>query len=81
MSSDNVHYLFKPDGTTTSRIEPDLILEAAKGNDFHDVLVMGIENDGSLWLSGSTSDAERITFLLVRAMHKFMRLVDDEQLR
>lgn len=72
--TDNVVYLGIQ---TTTRHEPDHILEAAKGNDFQDVLVIGMEDDGALWVSGSTSDAERITFLLARAMHKFMKIVDE----
>lgn len=71
--TDNVVYLGI---ATNAPHDPDHILEAAKGNEFEDVLVVGLEDDGGLWLSASTSDAERIVFLLERAKQKFMRIVD-----
>ncbi len=73
--TDNVVYLSIVGGTT-ARHNPDDILEAAKGNEFDDVLIVGMEDDGGLWLSASTSDAERIVFLLERAKQKFMRIVE-----
>ena len=63
---------------TTAPHTPDYILEAAKGNNFQDVIVIGMEADGGLWLSASTSDAERMVFLLERAKQMFMRIVDED---
>jgi len=50
--------------TTTAPHAPDDILERAKGQGMDCVVVIGRLDDGSLWISASSSDAERLVFLL-----------------
>lgn len=50
--------------TTTAPHRPDDILNAAMGKGFDAVLVIGRLPGNDLWISASTSDAERLVFLL-----------------
>ena len=49
---------------TTAEHKPDDILERATGQGFDAVLVIGLKDREPLWVSGSTSDMERIVFML-----------------
>jgi len=49
---------------TTAEHQPDDILERAKGEGFSAVLVIGLKDREPLWVSGSTSDMERVVFML-----------------
>lgn len=61
---------------TTAPHEPDDILEAAKGQDFQDVVVVGLMPGGKeAWVSASTSDVERVSFLMQIAHRQFLDLV------
>ena len=51
------------------RFDPDYILEAAKGQDFTRVSVIGEYPDGSLWISGSANAGETL-ILIERAKHQ-----------
>lgn len=48
------------------RFDPDEILEAAKGNDFQTVAVLAINQDGTMWVSGSANAGE-IMILMEKA--------------
>ena len=63
-------------GPTTAPHEPDTILERAKGQGFDDVMVIGFKADGPLWLSMSTSDVERVVFMLEWAKQKLLADVE-----
>jgi hypothetical protein len=49
---------------TVAEHRPDDILECAKGEGFDAVLVIGLKDREPLWVSGSTSDMERVVFML-----------------
>jgi hypothetical protein len=49
---------------TTAEHRPDDILERAKGEGFDAVIVIGLTGREPLWVSGSTSDMERLIFML-----------------
>lgn len=53
-------------GTTTMPMEPDRVLEAAKG-ELVTTVIVGVTPDGQLWLSGSHSETAENLFLLERA--------------
>jgi coenzyme F420-reducing hydrogenase delta subunit len=59
-----VDFVVKLDTTTTMPHRPDDILEAAKGQGLDAVLIVGRIMDGTTWISASSSDAERLVFLL-----------------
>lgn len=65
---------------TTVSHDPDRVLEAAKGQQISDVLVVGLREGKAPWFSGSTSDVERIVFMLEWAKRFIMDQVraDDE---
>lgn len=50
------------------RFDADEILEAAKGNGFNTVAVIGQLDDGSIWISGSANAGETL-ILMERAKH------------
>ena len=64
-------------GDTIVPHDPDYILEAAKGQSLADVVVIGMHDpdNPSLWLSSSTSDVERVVYLLERAKRQFLDTV------
>lgn len=45
------------------RFEPDAILEAAKGQGFTTVAVLGQLEDGSFWVSGSANAGETLILM------------------
>lgn len=45
------------------RFEPDAILEAAKGQGFTTVVVLGQLEDGSFWVSGSANAGETLILM------------------
>ncbi len=59
-------------GKTTAEHTPDYILEAAKGRDLQTVVVVGMNKDGGLWFSGSTSNIEHVALLLDRAKQRLL---------
>lgn len=58
---------------TKAEHAPDDILEMAKGKGMSDVLVVGYLN-GDAFISASTSDVERVVFLLELAKRHMMDL-------
>lgn len=56
-----IHHLSTP---TIVPHEPDDILERAKWNGFEAVVVLGFHSDKPLDMRASTSDVERIVFML-----------------
>lgn len=60
--------------TTTVPHQPDDILEAAKGCDFETVVVIGMRG-AQAEIRASTSDVERVAFLMQLAQHYFMNKV------
>lgn len=62
-------------GLTTNDIDPDKVLEAAKGK-LDTVLILGIKKDGEEYLAGSSSDLCVAVWLLERAKLKFLRMAD-----
>lgn len=53
-------------GYTRLDIEPDKVLEGAKGK-LDKVVVVGVNKDGEMWFSSSTSKLETILYLLKKA--------------
>lgn len=49
---------------TTAEHRPDDILERAKGQEFDAVLVVGFRTDKPIDVRASTSDVERVVFML-----------------
>ena len=56
---------------TRNGIEPDKVLDAAKGK-LSEVLVIGYEGDG-IYFASSTSDTSELLFLLEKFKFKVMR--------
>ncbi|MCA0341121.1 MAG: phosphoribosylformylglycinamidine synthase [Proteobacteria bacterium] len=50
------------------RFDPDGLLEAAKGNGFDTLVILGELPDGSTWISG-TANAGETLILMERAKH------------
>jgi hypothetical protein len=50
------------------RFDPDTLLEAAKGNDFGRLVIIGEHADGSLWISGTANAGESV-IMMERAKH------------
>lgn len=50
------------------RFDPDKILEEAKGNEFSNVVVIGENPDGTLWISSAANAGEALV-MLERAKH------------
>lgn len=67
--TDNVVQLQLVEVGEDYRFDPDYILEAAKGNAFTRVSVIGELPDGSLWISGSANAGETL-ILIERAKHQ-----------
>ena len=57
-------FIVKLDTTTTMPHRADDVLDAAKGQGIESVLIVGRMVDGATWISASTSNAERLVFLL-----------------
>jgi hypothetical protein len=53
------------------RFDPDEILEAAKGQGFQMIAVLGELDDGSFWVSGSANAGETLV-LMERAKHQIV---------
>jgi len=67
-----VDFLVHMNTTTTAPHHPDDILERAKGQSMDAVLVVGRLIDGTTWISASTSNAERLVFLLELAKRRVL---------
>lgn len=53
------------------RFDPDAILDAAKGQGFTNVLILGELPDGELWVSSAANAGEALV-LMRRAEHKIV---------
>lgn len=58
--------------STTAPHAPDDILKRAIGQGFDAALVIGLLPGNDLWISSSTSDAERLVFLLELVKRKIL---------
>jgi hypothetical protein len=63
---------------TTAEHRPDDILERAKGQEFDAVLVVGYAADKPLDIRASTSDIERVVFMLEWAKQKMLALANEQ---
>ncbi len=53
------------------RFDSDALLEAAKGQNFHRLAIIGQSDDGTLWVSGSANAGETM-ILLELAKHRIV---------
>ena len=53
------------------RFDPDQILEEAKGQGFTNILVIGEQEDGELWVSSAANAGEALV-LMERAKHQIV---------
>lgn len=65
----NVVDLKLVDAGESFRFEPDKLLEAAKGQDFGRLVIIGEHQNGELWISGTANAGESL-ILMERAKHK-----------
>ena len=66
--ADNVHK-FEPQVVGDDyRFDPDTVLEAAKGQGFETLVVIGTTADGSFWVSGNANAGETLV-LMEQAKH------------
>lgn len=72
MSADIIDY----PGVTTLPLEPTKVLEAAIAHDLSAVLIVGRQDGGELYLSGSHSDIGEMLILLERAKVRFMAMAE-----
>lgn len=63
-------------GETTLDIDPERILEGAKGK-LESVLVVGFTKDGEDYFASSSADAADAIFHLERAKHLLMKIIDE----
>ena len=63
---------------TTAAHDPDDILERAKGKGFEAVIVLGFHADKPLDIRASTSDVERIVFMLECAKQTLIESVREQ---
>lgn len=63
-------------GLTSLDIEPDEILEQAKGK-LQVAIVCGVDADGNQYLSSSVADGGQIIWQLERAKHLLMCIADE----
>ena len=45
------------------RFDPDAILEAAKGQDFGNIVIVGENQDGSIWVSSAANAGEALILM------------------
>lgn len=64
-------------GVTSLDLDPDKVLEAAKGNIDH-VIVIGYHKDGSEYFASSTSYVPDIVWLLERYKHFLLNNAQDQ---
>lgn len=57
--------------------DPDKVLQAVTGQGMEDVVVVGWR-DGKAKVYSSTSDAERVIFMLEMAKHEFLKIIDEQ---
>lgn len=69
--TDNVVPLILHEGGENFRVPDDKVLEAAKGQDFHRLLVIGQYDNGDLYIAGSTNAGEGL-ILLERAKREIV---------
>lgn len=53
------------------RFDPDALLEAAKGQGFERLTILGVKEDGELWVSG-TANAGETLILIELAKHRIV---------
>lgn len=53
------------------RFDPDVLLDAAKGQEFMTVVILGELPDGTYWVSGSANAGETLV-LMERAKHQIV---------
>jgi len=51
-------------------VAPDVLLEVAKNAHLANVVIVGIDQEGELFLSASTASIQDVHWLLSRAVHK-----------
>ena len=63
---------------TTLDIPPDKVLDRAVGN-LEQVCVIGTTNDGDFYFASSKADGGEVLWLLQLAIHKLMKIGDQEK--
>ena len=63
-------------GITTLELDPDRVLEEAKGK-LEGCVVIGFDDDGDLYLASSYADGGTLLWLLESCKQKLMRVDDD----
>lgn len=69
--SDNVTKLELVEVGEGYRFDPDFLLEAAKGQNFTRLTILGQNPDGTLWVSGSANAGETL-ILIELAKHQII---------
>lgn len=59
------------------RFDPDEVLEAAKGQEFATMVILGVLVDGTLWVTGNANAGETL-ILMEQAKHALV-FGDDEE--
>lgn len=72
MSADIIDY----PGVTILPLEPAKVLEAAIAHDLSAVLIVGRQDSGDLYLSGSHSDIGEMLILIERAKVRFVSMAE-----
>ena len=63
-------------GITKLDLDPDRILEAAKGK-MESVLIIGFTTEGAEYFASSKADAEYPIYMVERAKHRLMKMIDE----
>lgn len=63
-------------GITKLNIPPDRMLEKATGK-LETVLILGVTKNGSEYFASSVADAAEAIFMMERAKHALMKIVDE----
>jgi hypothetical protein len=64
-------------GATTLDLDPDAVLEAAKG-ELSEVIILGFTHDGDDWMSGSHASGPNALWLIERLKHRLMMQADED---
>ncbi len=63
-------------GITTLDLNPDRLLEKAKGK-LESVLILGLTTEGEEYFASSKADAEYPIYMVERAKHRLMKMIDE----
>ncbi len=65
-------------GITKLDLQPDRVLEAARGEEFEGIVIMGYKADGSEYFASTYADGGDVLWLIERCKLKLLEVADDD---